>query len=78
MRSGKDSDKSALDPSALRYDERGLVPVIAQQHDTGEVLMLAWMSVETLRETLTTGRVVYWSRRRGDGPRGRLPDISSV
>jgi phosphoribosyl-AMP cyclohydrolase len=42
----------------------GLIPAIAQQHDTGEVLMLAWMSVESLRETLSSGRVVYWSRSR--------------
>jgi len=42
----------------------GLIPAIAQQHDTGEVLMLAWMNQESLRETLTSGRVVYWSRSR--------------
>ena len=60
----------ALDPGALKYDERGLVPVIAQQHHTGEVLMQAWMSAETLRETLVSGRVVYWSRRRGRWPKG--------
>ncbi len=43
----------------------GLIPAIAQQHDTGEVLMLAWMNIESLRETLASGRVVYWSRSRG-------------
>lgn len=42
----------------------GLIPAIAQQHDTGEVLMLAWMTIDSLRETLTSGRVVYWSRSR--------------
>lgn len=42
----------------------GLIPAIAQQHDTGEVLMMAWMTPESLRETLATGRVVYWSRSR--------------
>ena len=42
----------------------GLIPAIAQQHDTGEVLMLAWMNQESLRETLASGRVVYWSRSR--------------
>jgi phosphoribosyl-AMP cyclohydrolase len=42
----------------------GLIPAIAQQHDTGEVLMLAWMTIESLRETLASGRVVYWSRSR--------------
>jgi len=42
----------------------GLAPAIIQQHDTGEVLMLAWMDAEALRRTLTTGRVTYWSRSR--------------
>jgi phosphoribosyl-AMP cyclohydrolase len=50
---------------AVAFDERGLVPAIAQQHDTGQVLMLAWMNREALAETLTTGRVCYWSRSRG-------------
>lgn len=49
----------------LRFDAAGLLPAIAQQHDTGEVLMLAWMSRDTLDETLATGRVCYWSRSRG-------------
>ena len=49
---------------ALRFDADGLVPAVAQQHDTGEVLMLAWMSREAIRETLETGRVCYWSRSR--------------
>ena len=48
----------------LRFDARGLIPVIAQQHDTGEVLMLAWMNREALDETLATGRVCYYSRSR--------------
>ena len=48
----------------VRFDEAGLVPAIAQQHDTGEVLMMAWMNREALRETLDTGRVCYWSRSR--------------
>jgi len=51
--------------SLVRFDDRGLVPAIAQQHDTGEVLMLAWMSEASLRESLETGRVCYWSRSRG-------------
>jgi phosphoribosyl-AMP cyclohydrolase len=46
------------------WDGRGLVPAVAQQHDTGEVLMLAWMNEAALRETLATGRVCYWSRSR--------------
>lgn len=49
---------------AVKYNDDGLVPVIAQQHDTLEVLMLAWMNAEALAETLTTGRVCYWSRSR--------------
>ncbi|MFC7332001.1 phosphoribosyl-AMP cyclohydrolase [Rhodocista pekingensis] len=48
----------------LQFDADGLVPAIAQQHDTGEVLMLAWMNRDSLRETLAGGRVVYWSRSR--------------
>ncbi len=48
----------------IRFDAHGLVPAIAQQHDTGEVLMLAWMSRESVAETLATGRVCYWSRSR--------------
>lgn len=47
-----------------RFNDEGLVPAIAQQWDTREVLMLAWMSRETLRETLETGRAVYYSRSR--------------
>jgi len=42
----------------------GLIPAIAQQHDTGEVLMMAWMNLDSLRESLASGRVVYWSRSR--------------
>ena len=49
---------------ALRWNADGLVPAIAQQHDTGEVLMMAWMNRESLEETLATGRVCYWSRSR--------------
>lgn len=58
----------AVDPAildAVAFDAAGLVPVIAQQHDSGEVLMLAWMNREALAETLATGRMVYWSRSRG-------------
>ena len=49
----------------VRFDANGLVPAIAQQHDTGEVLMLAWMNREAVAETLATGRVCYFSRSRG-------------
>jgi phosphoribosyl-AMP cyclohydrolase len=48
----------------LRYDEHGLIPAIAQQHDTGEVLMMAWMNKEAVAETLRTRRVCYYSRSR--------------
>jgi phosphoribosyl-AMP cyclohydrolase len=50
----------------LRFDEAGLVPAIVQQHDTGEVLMLAWMSAGTLADTLRRGETVFWSRTRGE------------
>ena len=50
--------------AAIRFDLRGLVPAIAQQHDTGEVLMLAWMNQAAVEETLATGRVCYFSRSR--------------
>lgn len=50
--------------AAVRFDANGLVPCIAQQHDTGEVLMMAWMNAEALAETLATGRVCYFSRSR--------------
>src|SRR5271154_6902349 len=49
---------------AIAFDDRGLVPAIAQQHDTGEVLMVAWMNRDALRATLAEGRVCYWSRSR--------------
>lgn len=49
----------------LVFNEAGLIPVIAQQHDTGEVLMFAWMNRAAIEETLTTGRVCYYSRSRG-------------
>jgi phosphoribosyl-AMP cyclohydrolase len=48
----------------LRRDEHGLVAAVAQQWDTGEVLMVAWMDAEALRRTLVTGRATYWSRSR--------------
>lgn len=54
----------AFDPGTLVYDERGLLPVIAQDHASGEVLMLAWMNAEAVTKTLETGRVTYWSRSR--------------
>lgn len=53
-----------FDPSSLRFDSAGLIPCIAQDHASGEVLMLAWMNAEALARTLSTGRVTYWSRSR--------------
>ena len=51
-------------PTGIRFNSDGLIPAIAQQHDTGEVLMMAWMNAGSLTETLRTGRVCYWSRSR--------------
>ena len=49
---------------SVAFDGNGLVPAVAQQHDTGEVLMMAWMNRAAIEETLSTGRVCYWSRSR--------------
>ena len=49
---------------AIAWNDDGLVPAIAQQHDSGEVLMMAWMNREAVAETLATGRVCYFSRSR--------------
>lgn len=56
--------ESAAALAAIRFNEDGLVAAIAQQHDTGEVLMMAWMNRDAVTETLATGRVCYWSRSR--------------
>lgn len=53
-----------FDPASLKYDQNGLVPCIAQDHATGEVLMLAWMNAAALEQTLASGRMTYWSRSR--------------
>jgi len=58
---------ASLDPALaarLKRDADGLVPAVVQQHDTGEVLMMAWMDDEALARTLATGRATYWSRSR--------------
>jgi phosphoribosyl-AMP cyclohydrolase len=52
--------------STIRFDERGLVPVIAQHYQTGDVLMMAWMNKEAIQRTLASGQVTYWSRSRGN------------
>lgn len=53
-----------FNPATLKFDAAGLLPVIAQDHASGEVLMLAWMNAEAVAKTLDTGRVTYWSRSR--------------
>ncbi|WP_022708268.1 MULTISPECIES: phosphoribosyl-AMP cyclohydrolase [Paracoccus] len=53
-----------FDPAGLKYDTNGLIPAIAQDATTGEVLMMAWMNAEAVARTLETGRVTYWSRSR--------------
>lgn len=50
----------------LKFDAQGLIPAVVQQHDTGEVLMVAWMSSESLRRTLDRGTTWFWSRSRGE------------
>lgn len=54
----------AFDPQSLRFDANGLIPAIAQDHRSNEVLMVAWMNAEAVARTLTSGRVTYWSRSR--------------
>jgi len=54
-----------FDPTSLKYDARGLIPAIAQDALSSEVLMMAWMNAESVARTLASGRVTYWSRSRG-------------
>ena len=49
---------------SLSFNDDGLIPAIAQQHDSGEVLMMAWMNRDAVTATLEEGRIVYWSRSR--------------
>jgi len=53
-----------FDPATLVYNDQGLIPAVAQEAETGEVLMMAWMNAEAVAQTLRTGRVTYWSRSR--------------
>ena len=53
-----------FDPTTLTYNDQGLVPVVAQDHASLEVLMVAWMNAESLTRTLATGQMTYWSRSR--------------
>ena len=54
----------AFDPKTLKFDDKGLIPAIAQDAETHEVLMMAWMNAESVAKTLETGKVTYWSRSR--------------
>ncbi len=54
----------SFDASTLKYDANGLIPAIAQDAATGEVLMMAWMNARAVERTLASGRVTYWSRSR--------------
>jgi len=53
-----------FDPTTLKFDAQGLIPCIAQDAESGDVLMLAWMNADAVTQTLATGRVTYWSRSR--------------
>ena len=63
---GEPVELVSLDDIELRLDAAGLIPAVVQQHDTGEVLMVAWMSPESLRLTLETGTTWFWSRSRSE------------
>ncbi len=54
----------SFDPATLKYDANGLIPAIAQDANSGEVLMMAWMNAEAVARTLETKQVTYWSRSR--------------
>ncbi|TLP64332.1 phosphoribosyl-AMP cyclohydrolase [Parasedimentitalea maritima] len=54
----------SFDPSSLTYNEAGLIPCIAQDEESGEILMMAWMNAESVSRTLQTNKVTYWSRSR--------------
>lgn len=54
----------AFDPKSLTYNDAGLIPAIAQDATSGEILMMAWMNAEAVAKTLETGKVTYWSRSR--------------
>ena len=56
--------ETLVDPSTLNYDDAGLIPAVLQDASSHEILMLGWMSEETLRKTLALGQAVFWSRSR--------------
>jgi phosphoribosyl-AMP cyclohydrolase len=60
----KGSVMAQFDVTTLKYDANGLIPAIAQDATTGEVLMMAWMNSDAVRKTMETGKVTYWSRSR--------------
>ncbi|MBR9840751.1 MAG: phosphoribosyl-AMP cyclohydrolase [Rhodobacteraceae bacterium] len=60
----KGFSEMGFDPDTLVYDANGLIPCIAQEAETGEVLMMAWMNADAVARTLESGRVTYWSRSR--------------
>jgi phosphoribosyl-AMP cyclohydrolase len=64
MMSGTTEAGVAAFLAAISFDSNGLAPAIAQQHDTGEVLMVAWMNRDAIAETIATGQICYWSRSR--------------
>ncbi len=57
---------NAFDPDCLKFDNRGLIPAIAQDHRSGEILMMAWMNKTAVETTLATREVTYWSRSRSE------------
>ncbi len=59
-----DVSSPGFDPASLKYNEAGLIPAIAQDQVSGEVLMMAWMNAEAVARTLASGQVTYWSRSR--------------
>jgi phosphoribosyl-AMP cyclohydrolase len=64
MRTGTRIDATPDQLGAVKYTADGLVPAIVQEAGTGQVLMMAWMTADTLRMTLDEGRTVFWSRSR--------------
>jgi phosphoribosyl-AMP cyclohydrolase len=54
----------SFDPSSLKFDDKGLIPCVAQDHASGDVLMVAWMNQAAVARTIETGKVTYWSRSR--------------
>ena len=68
---------------SVKFDDKGLVLALACDHASGEILMAAWMTRETLEQTLTTGRMTYWSRSRKEVwikglTSGQVQDVVSV